>query len=313
MHLFIWEKVNIMNITKRQSNILYAVSIIALFSLQACTGYNSYSKVARAGDTISLAVGSPVGMTKDVSNTTAVYVPDAGGSYPLTIRSVFDLYPSKKSRLNLTTTVDPVVNSSDHEAWQTVMVIDLPTDLPVGTGNIVITSTAVYPPINSHINDHPIALEIISGTGSPDAFTYEFGHGLSWDGELAQLESLPHAVVTPPRNNEYYGAIEMKLSLDMSAAILNDTKVRVIVDDMNSTTLSNKSVVWHVSDTGELRVMIISPSGSLQARESRLSIISIPRVTFNSAPTLTEVNYYDVDGNLLAGAPGLSEYNVALY
>ena len=252
-------------------------------------------------------------MTKDSANTTAVYVRDAGGTYPLTIRSVFNLYPDKKSRLNLTSTVDSIVNSADHEAWQTVMLIDLPADIPVGTGNILITSSAVYPPVNSHINDVPIALEIISGAGSSDAFTYEFGQGAAMDGELAQLESLPHALITPPVNNQYYGAIEMKISLDMSAATLDETKVRVFVDDMNSTTLSNKNVVWKVSSTGELVVMIISPSGYLQARESRLSIVSRPKVTFNSIPTISEVNFYDIDGNLISGAPGLAEYNVAMH
>lgn len=306
-------KVGIMNSAKQQSRILYLSFIFALLTLQACTGYNAYSKIARQGDTISLAVGSPVGMTKDVSNTTAVYLPDSGGSYPLTIRSVFDLYPSKKSRLNNTTTVDPLVNSADHEAWQTVMLVDLPIDVPVGTGNIVITSTAVYPPINSHINDVPIALEIISGAGSPDAFTYEFGLGASADGNLTELESLPHALITPPVNTELYGAIEIRLSLDMSSTTLDNTNVRVFVDDMSSTTFSNKNVVWNVSSTGELLVMIMSPSGKLQARESRFSIVSKPRIKFNSAPTITEVNYYDVDGDLIAGAPGLAEYDVAMH
>lgn len=302
-----------MNFTKCCPGFVNVSIIAVLLLLQACTGYNAYSKVARAGDTVSLAVGSAVGMTKDPSNTTAVYVRDAGGTYPLTIRSVFNLYPDKKSRLNLTTTADSIVNSADHEAWQTVMLIDIPANIPVGTGSIVITSAAVYPPINSHINDVPIALEIVSGTGSPDAFTYEFAQGSSMDGELAQLEALPHALVTPPVNNQFYGAIEMKILLDMSAATIDDTKVRVFVDDMNSTTLSNKNVVWKVSSTGELLVMIISPSGYLQARESRLSIVSNPKVKFNSIPIISEVNFYDIDGNLIAGAPGLAEYNVAMH
>ena len=88
---------------------------------------------------------------------------------------------------------------------------------------------------------------------------------------------------------------------------------RVFVDDMNSTTLSNKNVIWSVSSDGELLVMIMSPSGFLQARESRISIVSVPRVSFNSAPTISEVNFYDINGNLIADAPGLAEYNVAMY
>ena len=305
-----------MTITIQNSRVLYLLFIFALFTLQACTGYSTNARTASAGATISIPVGSPVGMTKDPTNTTAVYVPDAGGSYPLTIRSVFDLYPSKKSRLNLTVTVDALVNSVDHEAWQTVMIIDLPTDVPVGTGNIHITSTATYPPINSHISDFPIALEIVAGVATPDPFAYEFGLGASADGDLAELESLPHAVVTPPVNSDYYGAIEMKFTLDMSSTTLDDAKLRVFVDDMNSTTLSNKNVVWRVTPTGDLLVMIISPTGFLQARESRLSIVSKPKVKFNSVPTITEVNFYDVDGNLLDladGAPQLSDYMIALH
>lgn len=298
---------------KQTSKVIYLLFILAVLILPACTGYNSYSKIARAGDTVSLAVGSSIGMTKDASNTTAVYVPDVGGSYPLTIRSVFNLYPDKKSRLNLTATLVSLIDSADHEVWQTVMLIDLPTNLPIGNGKVVITSAAIYPSINTHINDFPIALEIISGTGAPDAFAYEFGQGLSADGDLTQLESLPHAVVTPPVNAEFYGAIEMKLSLNMSTTTLDEQKVRVFVDDMNPLTLSNKNVVWKVSSAGELVVMIMSPSGGLQARESRLSIVSKPNIVFNSVPTITEVNFYDVNGNLVAGAPGLAEYNVAMY
>jgi len=285
-----------------------------LFSLQACTSLQTFPGVARAGDTISFAVGSAEGMTKDPANTTAVYVPDAGGSYPLTIRSVFNLYPDKKSSLYQNESAATfVIDTSNHEAWQTVMVVDLPVDVPVGAGNIHITSNAMLPGISSQINNVPIAVEIINGVGESNDFTYEFGFGASRQGNLSLLEPLPHALIIPPTDNESYGAIEMKISMPNSAAInrpLTESEVRVVVDDMTASTLSNRNVVWHY-DNDELLIMLISPSGSLLAMESRFSIVLSTRVSFNGPPVITELNFFDWNGVPVSG-PTIADYTVTL-
>lgn len=294
--------------------ILNVLLLPILFSLQACTSLQAFPGAARAGDTISFAVGSAEGMTKDPTNTTAVYVPDAGGSYPLTIRSVFNLYPDKKSSLYQSDSATTfVIDTSNHEAWQTVMVVDLPVDVPVGTGNLHITSTATLPTISSQINNVPIAMEIIAGVGEPNDFTYEFGFGASRQGNLSLLEPLPHALVIPPTDNETYGAIEMKIILPNSAAVnrpLTEAEVKVVVDDMTPSTLSNRNVVWRY-DGDELLIMLMSPSGSLLAMESRFSIVLAPRVSFTGAPVISELNFYDWNGVSVPG-PLIADYTITL-
>jgi len=301
-----------MNIGKQSNILTYALLILAFFILHGCTSLQTFPGVARAGDTITLAVGSADGMTKQAANTTAIYVSDAGGLYPLTIRSVFNLYPDKKSRLYTSTSATlPVIDSSDHEAWQTVMVIDLPTDLPLGTGSIQIDSVAKFPTVSSHINDVPISLEIVNGAGASSVFTYEFGFGASQVGDLSLLEPLPHAQVTPPSDNTYYGAIELRLTLPTTAEVpLTEEHVRVVLDDMTPSTVSNRNMVWGI-DNNELVVMLMSPNGFLQTIESRLSIVLLPRFSFTSVPAITRLSFFDVNGDPVAGAIP-SDYSVTL-
>jgi hypothetical protein len=289
------------------------VFVSAVFILQACTTLQTFPHAARAGDTISIAVGSAVGMTKDSSNTTAVYVADSGGTYPVTIRSVFNLYPDKKSALYQSNSQTlNIIASANHEAWQTVMVIDLPSDIPVGTGSIHITSVATYPSVTSHINDMAIGLQIIPGSGESNPFTYEFGTGSSLPGKLSLLEPLPHALITPPVNGSYYGAIQMKLTLSTSAPNpLTEADLRVEFDDMTPGTVSNRNVSWSINNN-ELTVMLISPGGGLQAVESRFSVIPYPKFNFTSVPTITSVQFFDVDGQLVTG-PVASDFSVALF
>jgi len=313
-----------MNLKQQHSKILYAVIFSCLLVLQACTGKQTTPNVARAGDTVSIAIGSAEGMNKLSSNTTAVYVPDAGGSYPLTIRAIFNLYPDKKSSLyNKASNTQYLISSSNHEAWQTVMVIDLPLNVPVGTGKIHVDTIASFPTIVTNPNFLPIGLEIIDGVGSPDTFEYDFsnnGSG-SMEGDLSMLEPLPHALVKLPFevfDEQYYGAIEMRLTLPTGATrALRDDDVRVVVDDMTPYSRSSRNVVWGVKGSvgnDELVVMMMSTSGSLISLESRFSIVmsnTQPKFQLTTAPTILEVNYYDINGNLVAGKT-IADYLVAL-
>jgi len=303
---------------------LYAAILSCLLVLQACTGKQTTPNVARAGDTVSIAIGSAEGMNKSSSNTTAIYVPDAGGSYPLIIRSIFNLYPDKKSSLyNPNSNTQFLINTSNHEAWQTVMVIDLPTDVPVGTGKIHIETIASFPTIVTNPNNLPIGLEIIEGVGSPDTFAYDFSNNGTGSevGDLSTLEPLPFALVKLPYetfDEKYYGAIEIRLTLPTGATrALTNTDVRVVVDDMTPYSLSNRNVVWSVKGSvgdDELVVMMISPTGELIALESRFSIVvsnTRPLFQLITAPTILEVNFYDINGNKVAGKT-IDDYLVTL-
>jgi hypothetical protein len=79
---------------------------------------------------------------------------------------------------------------------------------------------------------------------------------------------------------------------------------------MVSYTQSNRSVVWSIVND-ELILMILSPTGGLLALESRFTVTLNPQISFTSAPVVTEVNYFDVDGNPVAGIVP-ADYTVSL-
>ena len=99
--------------------------VLIVFMLQGCVATQSFPTVARGGDTIMLAVGSPDGMNN--TNTTAQFVSDVDASVtPLSIMSVIRLRPYQTSNLAL---FDSFVNAEDyytgHSQWLTVIFIDL--------------------------------------------------------------------------------------------------------------------------------------------------------------------------------------------
>ena len=145
------------------------VLIIAGFFGTGCTALKTFPQAARGGDTIALAVGSPDGMTR--ANTTATFTSDSDGipiDITANIRSIFKLYADKASSIYAKfSTTASIVNTSGHEPWVTIVALDLPTGLSTGPGQIQFNTPAAYPTIGSHINNFPVALEILPGTGTP--------------------------------------------------------------------------------------------------------------------------------------------------
>jgi hypothetical protein len=302
-----------------QSRYLFLVLVIANFLLIGCTGLQTFPNAARAGDTVALAIGSPDGA--DRSNTTAVFVsksdpgyPSAPVEYPLTIRSLFRLYGDKASiQYQRNNTAKQIIDTSGHEPWLTAAAIDLPTNLPPGPGEVRFTTTADYPTVNSHINDVPIDLEILpaaAGMGSPGLFPIELGVGQSGYGDLLSLEPQTHTVIHPVflgQSNPWpdYGAIEIKVSMP-TTTLIADRSLRVNVDDMSMTTDSKRSVISR-KNGDDLTVMLLSPSGKLKYYEARMEIVLPTGGAFSGTPTITAVNYYDVDGNVSTG-PAINDY-----
>lgn len=294
---------------------LAASMLVALLS--ACTAVNTFPQAARGGDTVTLAVGSADGMT--TANTTATYVSDVDGSSSnLTpgIRSIFRLYADKTSSLYAVgSTTSNIVTTSGHEPWVTVMVVDLPQGLPVGPGKVNIATTATYPTIGSHINDLPLKLEILPGTGAISNLDYEFGKGSSMPGDLSLLESMPHAQVIPvfPHSTSWpqYGAIEMNLSVPTSTG----TPVRVVFDDLRVVTPTSISTLYARDSNQDMQVMFLSPKGKLSYYAPRFSLVLVDLEgqddSFLSTPVINSVRYFDTDGNLVPG-PTVTDFNVEM-
>lgn len=197
------------------------------------------------------------------------------------------------------------------------MAVDLPAGLPTGTGKVQITTSASYPTIGSHINNFPVALEILPGTGVPSDLTYEFGVGASMGGDLALLEALPHAQVVPdyPQSGwPTYAAIEMKLHVPTTeGTALPPAALRVVADDMNFISAANL-LYWH-DNNEDLTVTFLSPRGGIHYYEPRFSIIPLDNddvtIGFTQPPVINAVTYYDIDGNPVAG-PLLSQYSIEM-
>ena len=184
---------------------------ICIILLQAsCTSLQTFPVAARAGDTVSLAVGSYDNMTKD--NITVEFLPDGiqpGNGTALTPRAVFRLYADQTSVAyqNPTYLLGGVAGKSGHAPWLNVLVIDLPSGLNSTTtpinGQLYINRLSgtgtppVYPGHGTDLQDFwddpaisstaedkiKIALTVLptglasTGTGAGDLFRYELGGG----------------------------------------------------------------------------------------------------------------------------------------
>jgi hypothetical protein len=298
-------------------NILVCGTILSAL-MSGCTTFNTYPHTARQGDTLSLAVGSPLDMTR--ANTTATFTSDSDGiPVDLTpdIRAIFNLYADKASEVYQPGSgTDSLVSSSGHEPWLTVVAIDLPPGLATGPGKIQFNTTAVYPAIGSHINDFPVSVEVLPGTGSADSFDYEFGVGGSSAGDLAMLEAQPRAVLGPANPSVAcpcpdYAAIEIKVNMPTSfGAGLTLPFVRVVVEDMTVETGSARGVVTGLANGEDLTVIITSMEGALQFYEARFSIVLHSSLSFTGTPTVASIRYFDLAGNEVVGP--VSDYSVAM-
>ena len=309
--------------TKHSATISGFIACILAMAVSGCISLKTFPQAARGGDTVALSVGSADGMAR--ANTTAAFVSDSAPDAPVNltpgIRGIFRLYADKASSIYAGgSNTRYVVSTSGHEPWVTIMVVDLPQGLPSGPGEVRVTTTATYPTIGSHINDRPISLEILPGTGVPSNLAYEFGVGSSMPGDLTQVEALPYAQVMPvfPSGTTWpaYGAIEMKLHVPTSAGTaLDPPQLRVLVDDMSVSTSSSLNTTYRHDDNQNLTVMLLSPTGKLRYFESRFSIIPLNDenqvISFVGTPTIISVRYFDINGNQVAG-PLVSDFVVQL-
>jgi len=303
--------------------IKFLALLIGILTLLAtgCTAVKTFPNAARPGETVSLAVGSPDNLT--MSNIDNVqFVSDAAPGSPVDItanvRSVFRLYADKTSSVytdGAGTGTSQIVRTSAHEPWVSVMVVDMPeelspgTPLPTGPGHIAITTKpgVTYPTIGNHINNKIIAMEILHesfpGDGTASTLDYEFATCCTLPGNLALLESAPHALVKSDITDATgittgYGAIELKLDFTgKTTAPINESNVRVVADDMDVFTGSNRHIITGVNNE-VLTIIMTSMSEQLKAYEMRFEAVLTPGNTFiGTPPTISSVTFYDINGD----------------
>lgn len=298
---------------------LIFVCFVAL--LQGCVASQSFPTIARSGDTITIAVGSPDGMTKD--NTQAEFVHNDGAiaPIPLSIRSIIRLNPDSTSELAL---FDPDISSmssqSKHGAWLTIMIIDLPNGMPIGAGQIRVDTPASY--FGASIVDYPPRLTIVEGQGSPSSFLYHDGFNPDQPGDLSVLEPLEQVVVTPRRDSPYYilGAAEIVINVVMRrianpSEITPDEGVRVVMDHKYKLNNQDQTHMSWRRAGDQIRVNFISAGANgMDSTQTRFSVVLRGNGTVNQyvstlEPSIESITYYDVNGDVLeSGAPYASNY-----
>lgn len=165
-------------------NILSLAILFAfLLGISGCTGLQTFTNAARAGDTISIIYNVGDGGTRNSSrdNTTIVIVDSAGTTtkyYPgdTNVKAILNLYPDPASYVvvgtesmqNFRTSEQSIGNTNAHigaggnkDWFQTVAYFDLPTNMALGEATV----TAVVDG-----NSASSTVEILAGTGVPQSF-----------------------------------------------------------------------------------------------------------------------------------------------
>jgi hypothetical protein len=274
-------------------------TVFIAFFLQGCVATQSFPTVARGGDTITLAVGSPDGMTK--ANTTAQFISDVDSStIVLPIRSIIRLRPDQTSQTAL---FDGLVDAQDnytvHSQWLTVLVIDLPEGLTIGAGHIDINTSATYGTLPVGVNDIPVSIEIIEGTGVSNDFNYNNNFGGVGAGNLSALEPLPQAVFRTPNlawTQVLFAAAEVKINLPLGSVPTSD--IRVVADDFYTKNAQDQVQMNWSRNGDEITVNFISPIATMEPLQLRFSVVLSPGNTFVTAPGpgVVSVKLYDISG-----------------
>ncbi|VAW74719.1 hypothetical protein MNBD_GAMMA15-840 [hydrothermal vent metagenome] len=293
---------------------IYIVLLVIWFS--GCTTVNTFPITARRGDTITVPVGSPDSMSK--ANTVITYVPDDGSPSVVlhdtvagttgNFRALINLYPEKTSAAWLDNfEIQNMADATVHGVWLTVILLDLPMTVPTGQGELQINSSAVYPG-NSfipHINNTPVRLEILSGDGSPNTFDFYKKNFFQTaidilPGNIAELESKPRLIVSPPRSsitsNPKYAAAELVINIPGITGSSNSLKV--IADELPESVISRRQMDWKLKGDN-LSIYFLSSQGLLEYMEMRISVLGLPLASFSGA-TVSSLSLYDINGNLVA-------------
>lgn len=292
----------------------------ALFVLlQGCVAVQSFPTAARAGDTITLALGSVDGLNR--SNLQIFFTPQSTGlpvGLTANIRSVFKVYPDKNSRVWLDAADSANILNvwAGHSAWLSVAVLNLPSNLPAGPGYFTVTfgSGAVLPNRSSvqSADTVQIGAEILPGMGVAGNFNYYGFPGNQENGSLRTLESV-HCVVLRPSETNYYvssikpAAAEYRIRIPMVGDIsaLDGSSVHVIWDDKPGEFNKQIQLNWYRQNDVFTVNVLVPGAQAIQENLHRFSIIVLDADGVNvidpaGTPQLLSFRYFDLNGAEIA-------------
>lgn len=239
-------------------NLAQWIILFSILGLSGCAGTQAFAPAVRAGDTVAVAAGWKKSFSKE---NISVNITDFEGSVfsisggDPSIRGVINFYLDPVSnyavaeRINQSTTPNSYERLSmldyftgdDRDSWQTVVFIDLPTDMAQGLASIEINQ----PPGSETASS---TVEIIGNDGSPNVFQTDAGWNLD-SMDFVNLGRATHNVVTFAGAPVPY-AIQVELHHEPGIGIAHVINTRGDI----------KSISW--SDDGENLRVLLTPSKS---------------------------------------------------
>ena len=160
---------------------LIALTAGVVLILSACAGINTFGTAARAGDTVALALGwnLPVNRqnaTVQVTGTSGTFTYPPGDA---NVRFLGNVYPDPASRLVIgretnqslgvnaagtSQQLETFVTGNDKDFAQTMLIVNLPATLPVGTATVRVLD-------QNNVQVGPtVTVQVVAGAGAPNTF-----------------------------------------------------------------------------------------------------------------------------------------------
>lgn len=291
--------------------------IFGLLITQGCTSVATFPTVARAGDTVSVMVG---GTEKARKETIAVTLTDINGQdWDLQalglVRSVFNLRPDGRAEgSHYSAYLDTYISWSEgHEPVQTVLVINLPVDVPAGNASLSINHS-VDDDSSGIAVPYIVNIEVIPGTGNNDDFFRQDAFAGELAVDFSKLEPAPHAKISfGITDGIIIGAASLVVDFDETIVAPGDinvytpeSTVRGSVVDAGSFGKTQRMIYWH-QDGQQLFIDVVAPQGINQAY---LMMYLLHPKGLSASPNFNILSskIYDVNGTEIVLTPTLEYF-----
>lgn len=296
----------------------YIVFFLTTFLLlNGCASVNTFPTVARAGDTVSIMVGGTENARKE---TIAVILTDINGlDWDLRalglVRSVFNLRSDGRAQgLHYSAYLDTYVSwMNGHEPVQTVLITDLPIDVPAGAATVKI-NTLITDDSSGISSPFTVNLDIIAGTGSTDKFKRKNSDGSKSPADFSRLEPAPHAKINfGISDGVVIGAVSLVVDFDETIVGAGDINVYVPESSVRGSLLysgsfgkTQRMVYWH-QDGQQLFIDVVAPQGINQAY-LKMYLVHPSGLSAEPNFSLTSSRVYDINGDEIALIPVLEYF-----
>lgn len=291
---------------------IYISLLPIILGLAACAGMQTFTPAARAGDTVTLAVGWQQHLVRQnltvtitgSDNVTTTYVP--GDSR---VRAILNLYPDPASYAVVDTAtkrstngytignlINTFVTNNDNEWYQSSVVLDLPASLPAGTATITLTDSG-------GASFQPISVTILAGVGSSNLFNiynpwgnpYTLLDKNSYPYAMQTFEREPGNTVTFASTPDANGNTVIPHSIQLQFSHTAGTGKTWVVNPRGDI----KDIMWR-DDGSIITVMLLSTRGSSLTQMLDFKFYLSGGIA-NLGPVANSLKAYDINGTPVAG------------